>query len=54
MMVVGMVIKMINEEVYELLQIPVDQVASSRLIATIQICICCIDVEGNGGKNFLS
>jgi hypothetical protein len=49
-----MVIKLMKEEVCEILQIPVDQVASSRLITTIQVCNCCIDVEGNLGKNSLS
>jgi hypothetical protein len=34
MRVVGMVIKMMKEEVYELLKISVGQIATSRLITT--------------------
>jgi hypothetical protein len=39
MRVVGMVIKMMKEEVCELLQISVGQIATSRLITTRQVCI---------------
>jgi hypothetical protein len=52
MRVVGMVIKMMKEEVCDLLKIPVDQVGSSRLITTIHVCICSFYVEGNRGKKF--
>jgi hypothetical protein len=34
-----MVIKMMKEEVCELLQISVGQIATSRLITTMQVCI---------------
>jgi hypothetical protein len=39
MWVVGMVIKRMEEESRELLKIPDDQVETSRLITTMQVCI---------------
>jgi hypothetical protein len=39
MRVAGMVIKMMKEEFYELLQISVGSIATSRLITTRKICI---------------